>query len=125
MAERLFTWVTNVDPACASHIKEVLAKEEPCLMQSLGRLPMLHFASLTLFPPREGAAASTLIFECNIDGPRDRYIEALVVACIPSLDAIYRCVDGYPPPGDDHQKAVVRFLEHVGRGGIFIVDAFV
>lgn len=122
MAERLFTWVTTVDPACASHIEKALATEQARLMKSFEQLPMLHFASLTLFPPREGAAGSTLIFECNIDGPRTPYIDALARNCTPSLDEIYGCVTGYPRGGDRHEDAVAEFLrKHVKRATLYHV----
>src|SRR5215471_19486119 len=94
MAERLFTWVTQV--RSARQVEAALAAEKDNLALLFGQLPMLHFASLTLFPPERGTNTSTLVFESNIDGPVREYVNELVALGRKTLDRIYAGLDRYP-----------------------------
>ena len=59
-----------------------------------GGLSMLHFASLTLFNPKD-PAHRTLVFESNIDGKVKLYVNALVAAGQPAIDTLFADAPGY------------------------------
>ncbi len=90
MAEQVIRWVTPVDPARPlDPLKHFLARIDadrgwhPDL--PLARLPMVHFASLTVF-----STERLLVFESNIDGPEKDYVRELVNVGRTGLDFIYQ-----------------------------------
>ena len=84
------------------------------------RVPMLHFASLTLFEDRSGDYGDELVFESNFDGSLDDYLTALVQH-VPLLDRICGYCQGYPSPGGLREflraHAIEPTLFHIGNPG--------
>jgi len=74
------------------------------------RLPMVHFASLTVFD-RE----LLLVFESNIDEPLPEYVRRLVAVGRRGLDLIYHGTPNYPPPGAGNAE-VERFFRELKAG---------
>jgi hypothetical protein len=113
MPERLFSWVTPIQCAAVPHVQKALADidldpaSNPWL--PFRELPMVHFASLTLFPDKAGDRAATLVFENNIDQPDDHYVRELVRVGRAGLDLIYGGCEGYPH-SDAPASAVIDFL---------------
>jgi hypothetical protein len=118
MAEQLIRWVTPVcaDPVHLEGLRTVLdtigANPGGNQLLPLSRLPMLHFASLTLFDDDKNRPM--LVFESNIDAPCRGYVGALVRIGRQGLDAIYSGCVGYPGP-DAASDAVVRYLMGLKR----------
>ena len=115
MAEQLITWVTEVspdpaDPDRLQRVRDVLATIEAdpgrnaCL--PFAALPMVHFASFTLFDKESPAL---LVFESNIDKPFSLYVSRLVTVGRRALDDIYGGCPGYPHSGDE--ASVERFFK--------------
>jgi len=110
-------WVTAVspDPDRLRNLRDVLKtiaadpRHNPLL--PFAELPMLHFASFTLFMVKP---TPLLIFESNLDGRIDRYISQLVSVGREGLDAVYRACPGYPHSGDN--TAVERYFENLKHG---------
>ncbi len=103
MAETVLRWVTRVQPARLPELRAALARIRTDLGKNtplpLACLPMLHFASLTLFDEGEDEKNPLLVFESNIDRPFRDYVNQLVCLGREGLDAIYSCCDGYPGRG--------------------------
>jgi hypothetical protein len=60
----------------------------------LESLTMLHFASFVVFDRKKlEAPLSKLVFECNIDGSKDRFLDLLLDD--PAIDDIYELCEGY------------------------------
>src|SRR5262249_55831656 len=113
MPERLFTWVTPIRcaalPAIQATLEEIGAHRGGNRWLPFSQLPMLHFASLTLFEEQGDDRAATLVFEHNIDRPADAYVNELVRVCRSGLDRIYGECAGYPGV-EGTPAAVVEFL---------------
>jgi hypothetical protein len=120
MAEQLIRWVTPIPP----DFKQVKKLRE--LLDTIGKdpggnalmpfagLPMLHFASLTLFDEQEHTNAPILVFESNIDGSCRDYVNALLDAGRQGLDAIYSGCEDYPGPAASGHT-VARYLMGLKR----------
>ncbi|MBA2437086.1 MAG: hypothetical protein H0V52_01885 [Acidimicrobiia bacterium] len=72
-----------------------------------GTLEGLHYASLFVFA--DGADDACLVFEGNVDGPTDAFLQYLVDHAGDAVDTIFRHCAGYPPPGA--RPAVQRWLQ--------------
>lgn len=118
MAEQLIRWVTRVcpDPVHLEGLRTVLdtigANPGGNQLLPFSRLPMLHFASLTLFD--DDKTRPILVFESNIDAPCRGFVGALVRIGRQGLDAIYSGCVGYPGP-DAANDAVARYLMGLNR----------
>src|SRR5216684_1561705 len=118
MAEQLIRWVTRVPPDHLKGLRRTLdtidANPGGNALLPFAGLPMLHFASLTLFDEGDNASDPILVFESNIDAPFSDYAGALVHIGRKGLDAIYSGCGSYPPPtaGDDE---VVSYLAGLTR----------
>src|SRR5262245_31572076 len=112
MSERLFSWVTPIPGSAVEKLEKALedinADPEGNKWLPFGRLPMVHFASLTLFPEGQDGAA-TLVFENNVDRPAGAYVKTLVDVGRQGLDRIYAGCDGYPGP-EGGPEAIAAFL---------------
>src|SRR5262245_43737838 len=113
MAERLFTWVAPIPRGALETVKAALhdIDKDPARNDWLpfGQLPMLHFASMTLFEGADAGQPATLVFESNIDRPVKTYVARLVEIGRAGLNRIYGACDRYPPP-DAPSSAVIEFL---------------
>jgi hypothetical protein len=71
-------------------------------------LKNLHYASFIII----GADTTEpcLLFEGNIDGPIQRFLDHLVATVPHAIDTIYGHCLGYPPAGTADRTAVVRYL---------------
>jgi len=78
-------------------------------------LTTTHFLRWTILdqPPKppEAPYPHELIFESNYDGPLDAHLDELVRAGGQTLDDIYGCCEGYPPPGKRSVAAITTFLK--------------
>jgi Dyp-type peroxidase family len=146
MTHEVFAIVAPVDrtrvEALRQRVNPARDGRQPIAGLPLDHLPMLHYASLTVFDGqevreepgrigrwlgRQGRTFTTgprLVLECCIDGPRDLFLDALLHIGGPALDDIFsHCVD-YPPAGDDGLRtwivAHIRrpHLLHVGNPGV-------
>jgi hypothetical protein len=134
MAGRLFIWVTEIPGGAAiDKVRAALATGSPDANKLLPfqLLPMLHFASLTLFPGGQGALRAVdqptamLVFESDIDGSVGAYTRELVRIGRAGLDSLYSGLAGYPGLDEPAEKVVdylrrhARFPElyHLGHPG--------
>ena len=72
------------------------------------RLTSAHFLSWFIVD-RDGFA-SYLIFELNVDGPIERFLDDLVAKAGPGIDLIYGHCPGYPARGSTTPREVVEYL---------------
>jgi hypothetical protein len=124
VTQTVFTVITKVKPSEVDALKGVLTEigADPAAnaVLPLGGFDTLHFASLVLveadkLPP-------TLIFEHNVDGSSDSWLETLAAKAGPGLDAIYAHCVGYPAGAG--AAGVSAYLgDHVVRPGAFHVGA--
>src|SRR5262249_4619770 len=121
MAERLLAWVVPVTDARLEAVEALLTtiEADPSGNAALpfGTLPMVHFASLTLFD-RDDSARRTLVFESNIDGRVARYVQQLVSEGGAAIDILFADAPGYRADAAvDHLMSTVRRpqLYHVGH----------
>ncbi|HTG88786.1 MAG TPA: hypothetical protein VL914_01285 [Vicinamibacterales bacterium] len=112
MAEQAIRWVTAVDPGRLADPRFRQALEAIALHLPFAQLPMLHFASITIFEPKD--APPLLVFESNIDEPLDTYVRQLVNVGRKGLDLIYRGTEGYPHEAGNPE--VVRFFQKLKAG---------
>jgi hypothetical protein len=98
MAEGLITWVVPVARERLDTVERLLKRidDSPAANAELplGDVPMLHFANLTLFE-RDGSAGRTLVFESNIDGKVEPFVEALVAAGKAAIDTLFADAPDY------------------------------
>lgn len=80
----------------------------------------LHYASLVIFGDDRGEPQ--LLFEGNVDGRVEPFLEQLVDRAGTALDAIYSHCHGYPPAGSSEPSAVVDFLARrdIGASAFFV-----
>jgi hypothetical protein len=92
----VFTFTAEVITGRASALKTALASVAPGLPGLLETLGSLHFASL-LIVPESGTFPSYLVFENNIDGTIDAYIEQLCTSApvARALDTMFSNCVGY------------------------------
>src|SRR5437762_9102660 len=111
MNQEVFTCVTPIPtPALYASVERALrtvAAADPDGQHLFGKVPMLHFASVTLFGD---AADGLLVLESNIDGSITRYLTQLVRFSRATLNTIYSGLPGYPAAGQPHGD-VVEYLE--------------
>jgi hypothetical protein len=117
MPEKVLRWVTPIPQnraefdAAITAIAAIRTNPADNAFLPFGKLPMVHFASLTVFDQKPHDTNPVLVFECNIDKPYQAYLETLVEVGRRGLDALFAGDPGYPA-GADHGK-IVRFLEHL------------
>ena len=91
MKQTIFTFITKVNPARETELTTYLAQVRKNIPRDpdlpFASLPMLHFASLTLFP--DDTYGTYLVFENNIDGTPQAYLDALLDVAAPALHRIY------------------------------------
>lgn len=119
-----FTIVTHVADGAVEDLTKLLdadgtRADEPAAIRFTA-LEKLHYASLAIFHDARGAPS--LLFEGNVDGPRDAFLHDLVAASPAAVDAVYRHCVGYPAAGCADRTAVVRYLaDHDLGAGTFYV----
>jgi hypothetical protein len=122
MAQRLYTWFVPVAPCALEQVRAALshihANPAANALLPFGRLPMVHFASLTLFD-QDPAESPALALESNIDGSLRKYVSRLVVVGRRGLDALFVCADGYPAPADADAKVVDYLLRTKKRPQLY------
>lgn len=91
MRQSIFTFIAKVNPQREAELTAYLAQirknvpRDPDL--PFASLPMLHFTSLVLFP--DDTYGTYLVFENNVDGTPQAYLDALLDAAAPALHRIY------------------------------------
>jgi hypothetical protein len=76
-----------------------------------GAIPMLHFASVVIFeddPVRRLPAL--LVFESNIDGPVDPYVDTLVLAAAADLHTLFGCCRDYAVATPGNRAGIADYL---------------
>ncbi len=118
MDEQVIRWVTDVhpsrlkDPAFGAALSTIDTNPGGNGFLPFARLPMVHFASLTVF---DKASPPLLVFESNIDAPEKEYVRQLVNVGRDALNILYRDTQKYPPPTADN-AAVERFFLDLKSG---------
>ena len=116
----VFVIVADVKDGTEEALRERLAQLDRGLqgqdgpVLSFRDLTMLHFACFVVYDRARldaNATRSKLVFECNIDGPIDEYLDALLDD--PLIDTIYNHCDGYPVDGNKADK--LRYLKSPDR----------
>jgi hypothetical protein len=132
MAEQVFCWTATVpNPRHRTAVRRLLRAINRRLehdAEAVSRnLPMVHFASVTLFESGDHAAAPVVIVENNIDGPYAAYVKALVAAAERPLRKVFSRCDPPLKPADD----VARYLTarrtsprlfHLGHPGLSVQE---
>jgi hypothetical protein len=142
--QSVFTFTTAVDPVRLAELTAVLDRIQSDLDRSLDHNPLLrfgdlgvvHFASLNLFPPdsvhddypcsglpvEERRRDTYLIWENNIDGRIEPYVDALLRNFGEGVFAILRCCRDAPSSAD---PAALRkyLLGHIVKPGAYHVGA--
>ncbi|HEY0373073.1 MAG TPA: hypothetical protein VGD79_13800, partial [Thermoanaerobaculia bacterium] len=138
MIHTVFTFTMDVDPARLSDLQtalSVIQHDLPLDVQlRFSELPMVHFASIFVFPPDPSGEAYPcsvpppakrrtvpyLVFESNIDGTIEPYVDALLAKFPTGLAAILRCCKDGPQNGD--VAAMKRYLlAHIVKPGAYHV----
>jgi hypothetical protein len=92
------------------HIKE---EGHPAFLD-FNSVPGLHFASIVLCVDPDDRFDPFLVFEHNIDGTSDSYLQLLYERVAPSLRHIYECCLGYPLSAGTDRDALLDYLrQHV------------
>jgi len=118
MTQSVFTFITPIDPARVSELKNLLQSisESPLSNPDLPFtvLPALHFASLVIF--YDDYYGPYLVFENNVDGTPEEYIEELCQVAASGLHRIYGCCLNYNARGpqqlDDLRNYLRQHLVH-------------
>ncbi len=101
MTQSIFTFITKVDPARLSELEAYLAQVRKNVPRDpdlpFASLPMLHFASFVIFYDDE--FGPYLVFENNVDGTPQGYLESLLDAALPALHRIYGTCRDYDGDG--------------------------
>ncbi len=110
MKQAAFTIVTAVDGAAdltalLDQIGDSIAENE---LLRFADLSDLHFASLSVVAT--GTDTPYLVFEGNVDGTRDAFLDQLVSVAPEAIDNIYVHAVDYPPEGSRTRDAVVAYL---------------
>lgn len=125
MTQTVFTVITEVDPAHLDALRQVVdqigADPAANAVLPLGGFDRLHFASLVLvqgddLPP-------SLIFEHNVDGSLDAWLNMLVAERPAGLNTLYAHCRGYPGAGPGGAGLRAYLAEHVVRPGAYHVGA--
>jgi hypothetical protein len=103
MTQSIFTFISKVDPRRLAELETYLAQVRKNIPRDpdlpFASLPMLHFTSLVIFP--DDTFGPYLVFENNVDGTPEAYLDALLDVAAPALHRIYgTCLDydGSGPP---------------------------
>ncbi len=130
--QRIFTVVTRVDRVQESALRDHLANLDSDAAQRKRDLPFetisaLHFCSFTIFgDERVNEFGPYLVFESNIDGSADDYLDIICDRFAPALHAIYRHCPDYAASSADAaqlrgflhksmQQPDAAFVGNVGR----------
>ena len=138
MIHTVFTFTMAVDPARADELRTVLdaiRHDRPDVRLDFRELPMVHFASIFLFPPdprgeaypcsvprseKKRRLVPYLVFESNIDGRIAPYVDALLAKFPGAVAAMLRCCADGLQNGD--AVALRRYLlAHVVKPGAYHV----
>lgn len=138
MNQTVFTFTMVVDPGRLNELTQTLDTIQKDLhtnpLLRFIDLPMVHFASINVFPPdpvkddypcsgppiEQRRRVPYLVFESNIDGAIPPYVQALIAKFPQGVSAILRCCAGGPQNGD--AKALEAYLlDHVVRPGAYHV----
>lgn len=94
---RVFTIIADItDSTSERKLRDFLRSQRPRCDELFAALEMLHFGCFVVFDSEHlGGGRSKLVFECNIDGPIEPFLDRLAEFEI--LDEIYRYCVGYPP----------------------------
>ncbi len=106
----VFTVVAQIpDDASERALRRLFEELRPGADALLADIETLHFASFVIFPADrlrdklDDRITSLLVFECNIDGPVQPFLNR--VAGRPEIDAIFRHCAGYPAGAGLQPKA--------------------
>ncbi len=107
MSHAVFTVVTTVRPEKVDTLRDILAeiRHDPAnnALLPFRRLETVHFASFTIFPdPDRG---TLLVFENNVDGSADAYLNAVAREGLDGLTRIYECCTEQPSGADSNAMA--------------------
>jgi hypothetical protein len=126
--QSIFSIIGKVDRSRAADLKTHLDGFQAALSHGVtapfGGIETLHFCSFTVFD--DDRKGPYLVFENNIDGSPDDYIDAITKAAAPDLHALYAFCSDYESPDADSaflrrylRRHVVRanaaFVGNVGR----------
>lgn len=123
VTQSILTIVADVEPAGLDALREDLVRmhDDPAGNEvfPLGRLETLHFASVVLAdrldPPK-------IIFENNVDGTVDEWLQQLVAGGAHGLDSLFSASPGYPG-SDDPGRLRSWLKEHVVLPSAFHIGA--
>lgn len=111
MRQQIATYILPVEPARAADLEQLLsvaaADHGPSSMLPFVSVHQLHFASLVLFPRDAEGYGPVLVFENNLDGPLQAYLDDLLAVAQPGLHQILAHTTGYPG-GVPPQAATIR-----------------
>ena len=122
MKQTVLTFITKVNPARASDLKDLLDGmgqdvENNTYLPFL-RLKLLHFASLFLV--EDPSYGTFLVFENNFDGALDNYLEDLYLQAAAGLHRIYSCCRDYPATSAADRARILSYLRaHVVQPGAY------
>jgi hypothetical protein len=112
MTQSIFTFITKVDPARLSELEAYLAQVRKNVPRDpdlpFASLPMLHFASFVIF--YDDTFGPYLVFENNVDGTPQAYLDALLDAALPALHRIYGMCLEYDGNGSVDRARLRAFL---------------
>ena len=116
--QSIFTIVTQADAARLAELQTYLGGIDAALMHQSAlpfeAIDMLHFCSFTVF--LDDRFGPYLVFENNIDGAPNEFIDTLCNVAAPALHAIYGFCPDYGAPGAVNPEYLRRYLrEHIVR----------
>jgi hypothetical protein len=132
--QSIFSVIVKIDPARAGELTQRLDALQAALAQRGGRpfenVETLHFCSFTIFD--DDRFGPYLVFENNIDGSPNDYLDAICAAAAPELHEIFRCGRDFDAGAADGaylagylRRHIVRadaaFVGNVGRSARRIV----
>jgi hypothetical protein len=128
--QRIATYILPVEPDRAADLERLLsfvaADHGPASLLPFARLRQLHFASLVLFPRDAEGYGPVLVFENNLDGPLEAYLDALLAVAQPGLHQMLAHTTGYPGSEPPDRATIVAHLRahlqppsayHIGNPG--------
>jgi len=89
---------------------------------SFAACPMVHFASFVILEKETTGRPPMLVMECNIDGSRAKFFDALLTNETLQIDEIYKHCVGYPQRADSRAK-LRYFADHARRPQLFHIGA--
>lgn len=136
MNQTVFTFTMKIDPARLGELTTTLDVIQKDLLKNnllrFGDLPMVHFASLNVFPPDpvkddypcsgppldQRRRVPYLVFESNIDGKLQPYLRTLIAQFTAGISAIVRCCADGPHSGDPKELETY-LLERLVKPGAY------